>query len=91
MMKWGHLAPARSAFGQIAFTTDRDGNREIYVMNVDGSTQTNLTNNPAFDFEPDWQPVPCELGKEWDLIANLKPGAPDLRDDNQLFLNPRWR
>jgi hypothetical protein len=26
-------------------------------MNADGSGQTNLTNNPAVDFEPNWQPL----------------------------------
>ncbi|WP_203884821.1 hypothetical protein, partial [Planotetraspora kaengkrachanensis] len=30
--------------GKIAFTSVRDGNDEIYVMNADGSGQTNLTN-----------------------------------------------
>ena len=25
-------------------------------MNADGSGQTNLTNNPAFDFDPAWSP-----------------------------------
>jgi len=34
---------------KIAFESDRDGNREIYVMNSDGSGQTNLTNNSADD------------------------------------------
>jgi len=49
-------AHAQDATGQIAFTSDRDGNSEIYVMNADGSGQTNLTNNPAGDFGPDWSP-----------------------------------
>jgi hypothetical protein len=40
--------------GQIAFDSNRDGNREIYVMNADGSEQTRLTNNPANDIYPDW-------------------------------------
>ena len=42
--------------GRIAFRSNRDGNYEIYVRNADGSGQTNLTNNPAGDFEPTWSP-----------------------------------
>ncbi|UCH87761.1 MAG: PD40 domain-containing protein [Dehalococcoidia bacterium] len=41
---------------RIAFVTDRDGDGEIYVMNADGTGQTNLTNNPAWDDEPVWSP-----------------------------------
>ena len=42
--------------GKIAFVSDRDGNREIYVMNPNGSEQTNISNNSAFDQEPSWSP-----------------------------------
>ena len=38
--------------GKIAF--HRNG--EIYVMNADGSEQTNISNNPAFDGYPHWSP-----------------------------------
>jgi len=41
---------------KIAFETTRDGNPEIYVMNADGSNQTNVTNNPGDDYNPDWSP-----------------------------------
>jgi TolB protein len=42
---------------RIACQTDRDGDFEIYVMNADGSGQTNLTNNPAaHDISPTWSP-----------------------------------
>ena len=41
---------------QIAFTSDRDGNGEIYVMNADGSNQTRLTSDPADDYYPSWSP-----------------------------------
>jgi Tol biopolymer transport system component len=38
-----------------AFTNDRDGDWEIYVMNAqDGSNQTRLTDNAASDALPDW-------------------------------------
>jgi Tol biopolymer transport system component len=42
--------PAWSPDGnEIAFTSSRDGNLEIYIMNADGSNPRNLTNNPAGD------------------------------------------
>jgi TolB protein len=40
----------------IAFISSRDGNREIYVMNADGSGETRLTNNDADDLLPSWSP-----------------------------------
>jgi len=42
--------------GRIAFASDRNGNEEIHVMNSDGSGQTRLTNNPAYDEDPSWSP-----------------------------------
>ena len=42
--------------GQIVFESDRDGNREIYVMNADGSSVTRFTNNIASDASPSWSP-----------------------------------
>ena len=42
--------------GRIVFTSMRDGNYEIYVMDADGGNQENLTNHPASDFQPDWSP-----------------------------------
>ena len=49
--------PVWSADGtKIAFESNRDGNSEIYVMNADGSEQTNITRNPAADTLPSWIP-----------------------------------
>jgi Tol biopolymer transport system component len=42
--------------GKIAFTSNRDGNDEIYVMNADGTGATRLTDNPASDYQPAWSP-----------------------------------
>ena len=48
--------PAWAPGRKIAFTTKRDGNFEIYVMNADGSGQRNVTHNPAVDRFPIWSP-----------------------------------
>lgn len=48
------LAPL--ANGKIAFSSDRDGNYEIYVMAAEGSTPVRLTSNGAEDFDPEWSP-----------------------------------
>jgi Tol biopolymer transport system component len=42
--------------GKIAFTSNKDRNVEIYVMNADGGNQIRLTNNDAFDGDPAWSP-----------------------------------
>ena len=41
--------------GKIAFTSNRDGNYEIYTMEANGSNQTRLTNSP-YDASPKWSP-----------------------------------
>jgi eukaryotic-like serine/threonine-protein kinase len=41
----------------ILFTSNRDDNTEIYIMDIAGSNVTNLTNLPSNDKEPAWQPI----------------------------------
>ena len=40
----------------IAFTSQQNGNLDVYTMRPDGSELTNLTDNPADDFNPFWSP-----------------------------------
>jgi TolB protein len=42
--------------GKIAFTSERDGYAEIYVINPDGSGLTKLTNDITPKFSPAWSP-----------------------------------
>ena len=42
--------------GRIAFTSDRDGNAEVYVTDARGKKQVNITKNPANDYAPAWSP-----------------------------------
>ena len=51
------INPALSPDGKrIAFAAHRDGDWEIYVMNLDGSSQTPLTDNSVNDERPEWSP-----------------------------------
>ena len=42
--------------GRIGFTSNRDGDYEIYLMNSDGSGVTQLTHNETNEIRPSWSP-----------------------------------
>jgi len=47
---------SQSTSKRIAFSSNRDGNSEIYVMNPDGTGQTRLTYSDAWDSLLSWSP-----------------------------------
>ena len=47
-----NCSPCFTSDGHILFTSFRDGNAEVYIMNFDGSNQTRITNAPNFDGYP---------------------------------------
>lgn len=49
-------AAAMAVDGHIAFTSNRDGNPEIYVMASDGTGLVRATNNKAYDDQPSFSP-----------------------------------
>lgn len=51
---------------KILFTSTRDGNREIYMMNPDGSDQVNLSQHPSSDMSARWSPT----GKQILFVSN---------------------
>lgn len=40
----------------ILFSSDRDGDLDVYVVSVDGAELRRLTDHPADDYSPDWEP-----------------------------------
>jgi TolB protein len=57
---------------RIAFTSTRDGNPEIYAMNVDGSAQTRLTTDPAADRRADFSPIGTQIAFESNRNGNYE-------------------
>ena len=50
------LCASASDTTHIAFTSERDGNNEIYIMDTKGKNLRNLTNHPARDSQPAFSP-----------------------------------
>ncbi len=50
------LIVAVGAQAQIAFVSNRDGNWQIYVMDINGRNQQRLTSNAHNDLSPSWSP-----------------------------------
>ncbi|MBI2265801.1 MAG: PD40 domain-containing protein, partial [Armatimonadetes bacterium] len=55
---------------KIVFVSTRDGNSEIYTMDLDGKHQKNITNHPAKDERPYWSPDKKKIIFESDRDGN---------------------
>lgn len=62
---------------QILFVSDRTGNNDIFVMNADGTGQTNLTNSPEDESDPQFYIAPTPAAPSISaggvVMANLLP------------------
>jgi Tol biopolymer transport system component len=64
------MLPAWSPDGsQIAFSSNRDGNWEIYVINSDGTSLRRLTDNPEKDMKLSWSPDGSQVAYDSGGIA----------------------
>ena len=70
--------------GQVVFDSDRSGDPQIYVMNIDGSSPSALTQGPGRNTEPKWSPdgkwiaYHCSQGGETRIcVAAMHGASPD--------------
>jgi Tol biopolymer transport system component len=91
--------PVRLSPGpKIAFQSNRDGNWEIYIMDVDGSNSMNLTRNQANDHSPAWSPDGQLLAfcsdrqGQWDIYTMRADGSSvvQLSEDPAVERHPTW-
>jgi Tol biopolymer transport system component len=69
---WNLVTSWSSDGSRLAFSSDRDGNTEIYLMNLDGSNVVRLTNNPASDAQPAWSPDGKQIAFSSDRDGNVE-------------------
>jgi Tol biopolymer transport system component len=86
-------SPAWSPDGtKIAFTSDRDGNSEIYVMNANGTVQANATLNAAADYDPAWSPDGTKIAfasnRPYNLTGEIWVMSADGTGQTRLFDSP---
>ena len=67
------LYPVCAGDEKIAFSSNRKGNWDIYVMDTDGSDQVRLTNNRGIDVSPVWSPTSEQI-----LFSSDRDGIRDL-------------
>jgi Tol biopolymer transport system component len=72
--------------GKIVFSSNRDGNEEIYTMNPDGSNVTRLTNNSANDQYPSWSADGTKIVFDSNRDGNFEIYVMDADGSNQTRL-----
>jgi Tol biopolymer transport system component len=90
--------PIGGGTGKIVFTSERDGNSEIYVMEADGSNQVRLTNNNTEDWGPTWSPdgkrivYSSNLDESVDIYVTSSDGSKtvNLTENNADDYSPSW-
>jgi TolB protein len=68
------IRPSFSPDGKrLAFTSSRDGNYEIYIVNTDGTGLQRVNNHPERDDYPSWHPDGKKL-----VVVSERDGRHDL-------------
>ena len=95
------LAPVFACGGsldpdQIAFSSDRDGDGEVFVMDADGRNVRQLTNNDDYDSFPSWSPDGKQIAfssdryGDWEIFVMDADGA-TVRQLTQKGVQPRYK
>jgi len=86
--EWSDITPALSpAREQLAFASDRDGDWDLYLLDLDSGGVTQLTNTPEYDSSPSWSPDGQWLAFETYRDENLEIAVISATDASQPSIN----
>ena len=75
------MSVAQGAHAQIAFSSDRGGDFDIYVMDQDGSNVIQLTNHPDVDANPVWSPDGRRIA-----FSSLRDEPPNTHGNSEIYI-----
>jgi Tol biopolymer transport system component len=84
---------------RIAFSSDRDGKENIYIMNLDGSHPTRLTHNGVRNTDPQWLPNGTQIAFiatsgdgyfQWDILNSNGMNASKFMEYTVYPPEPSW-
>ena len=87
---------------KLLFDSERDGNKEVYVMDADGGNQTRLTRNNATDSATSWSPDGSQIAfasnrdnssaYNFDIYVMNADGSNvrKIVDDREYDAEPKW-
>lgn len=87
------------ALGRVAYASNRSGNYEIYVLNLEARTAQQITNHPADDRQPGWSPDGMRLAfvsdrdgdaDIWVMNADGSGLVQITTEASSVDNNPRW-
>lgn len=95
---WKSSTPITGDATRFAFQSDRNGNYDIYLMQVNGSHLTRLTQSPADDISPVWSPDGKKIAfvsfrdGDWELYTMNADGSSQTRLTNSARYDgsPAW-
>jgi len=86
----------RAIKSKVLFVSNRDGNSEIYSIDINGDNPINLSQNPAADYDPKWSPNGRHIAFSSDRTGNREIYIMDYDGINQKQLTvnsgsfPSW-
>jgi Tol biopolymer transport system component/ligand-binding sensor domain-containing protein len=94
-LEWHKIAAPTPPIQRILFASDRDGDYDVYAMDINGANPVNLTDNTAGERDPAWSPdgrrivFASDREGTWQIYVMDADGS-DVHSLGVTGFQPRW-